>query len=275
MRSLSVSSASAARPWSVILGGLGVLAVMAACGGSAATFPLALSAQDAPRSFAPIHACATEAKLQAVDHPDSVNVQYDSSTWIQYMIQVNRFNMVVVIGDEVPPPDRQKRVDDAKAKGDSLYQCAMARGLAPAGAPVAGGTNGSGTGSSTTAGNATGAGNPTAGAQPGGTPGQPGGEPATGTANGTVSGSVTLNLGPGGGKPAESKSCTRDLDCPSQNCTNGTCQSGQYGAPCHEENNCQGRNCTNGICQHISPGSPCKVNLNCTSATCLPNHTCK
>lgn len=83
-----------------------------------------------PRAtFDPLLACAQEQKLQAVKHPDSVNVRLDGGAWVQFMDQPNGFNMVVVGAADVAAADA------AKHRGDAIYTCATARLAAAAGAP--------------------------------------------------------------------------------------------------------------------------------------------
>lgn len=95
------------------------------CGG-VQSYPLPVSADDARYTFAPLKACASQQGLQISEHPDSVNVRYDASTWVQFMIQGPSYNMVVVMmGTSVPEPERPARLAAAKAKGDELFACAL------------------------------------------------------------------------------------------------------------------------------------------------------
>lgn len=101
---------------------------MTSCG-TVASYRLPLTAYDAPRSFAPLAACASNQGLTPIEHSTALNVRFDPATWIQYMIQGEQYNMVIIVGNDVPPDQRPARVSAAKAKGDELFVCAMNGGL--------------------------------------------------------------------------------------------------------------------------------------------------
>lgn len=99
---------------------------LAACG-AWKSYRLPLDAYKAHDTFAPIAAVAGQEGLQAIEHPDSINVQYDDATWIQFMVQNDQYNMVILVDDKkVPPAELDKRFADAKAKGDEIWEKALA-----------------------------------------------------------------------------------------------------------------------------------------------------
>ena len=106
---------------SIVLG----LAVLAAGCGGWQSYPLPVSAGEAHHTFAPLAACASQQGFKFVTFPDAVNVRYDGSTWVQFMVQAGAYNMVIIVGTDVPEPERPARLGAAKAKGDELFACAM------------------------------------------------------------------------------------------------------------------------------------------------------
>lgn len=271
--------------------------------GSAASFRLPLSVTQAPRSFAPLASCAAAQSLTAIEHPTSVNVRFDPSTWIQYMIQGEQYNMVIVVGNDVPPDQRQARTSTAKTKGDELFSCAMSQGLSmpppvvvvaspppatpepvappttlpsqvippPATAPIAA--------------------PPSPALPPPAT--APIAAPPPVRARAALCKSAPALAPRGSCASAKGSACTQDANCPSNNCTRNICQSREPGSPCTMDaqcnsNNCTGgccharevgghcsenaqcntNNCTNGICQNREPGSPCTADAQCNTNNC-------
>jgi hypothetical protein len=125
---------------------LAVFPILEACG-AVQTHPLSVSANDGRALFPSIETCAAERKLEAVKHPDSVNVRAVPGAWAQFMAQGPRFNLVVAVEDQSGGPQAmQERAASAKKVGDEIFACALAAGpkpgttTAPAGAePTAGG----------------------------------------------------------------------------------------------------------------------------------------
>lgn len=114
------------------------LALLSACG-TARSHRLPVSATEARSTFAPIASCADGQGLRYVEHPDSVHVKMDDTTWIQYMIQNQQYNMVIIVDDKkVQGPDLEAKFTAAKAKGDELWACARGHmdTQAPASAPA-------------------------------------------------------------------------------------------------------------------------------------------
>lgn len=107
--------------WALALAGAAALG--AGCG-TVKQYRLPVSGFAARSTFAPLAACATQQHLEAVEHPDSFNVRFDPETWIQYMIQGDQYNMVIIVGKGVPEEQREARAISAKQKGDELFGCA-------------------------------------------------------------------------------------------------------------------------------------------------------
>lgn len=108
-----------------------LLLTLSACG-SFQSYRLPVSAEQGRAFYPPLAACASQRSLQAVEHPDSFNVRFDSETWVQFMAQNQQFNMVILLGKAVPEPERPARFQAAKAAGDELFQCATSSVVAPA-----------------------------------------------------------------------------------------------------------------------------------------------
>lgn len=107
------------------LGGwLGVaLLVLPGCG-TFKQYRLPVPGYAARGTFLPLAGCATQQHLESVEHQDALNVRYDPETWIQYMIQGDAFNMVIIVGKGIPEPQRESHAMAAKQKGDELFACA-------------------------------------------------------------------------------------------------------------------------------------------------------
>lgn len=267
--------------------------------GSFASYRLPVSATQAPGTFAPLAACASQQSLTAVEHPTSVNVRFDPTTWIQYMIQGEQYNMVIIVNNDVPPDQRPAKTSSAKAKGDELWACAMSHGIQVVAVPVPVIVN------PPTA--------PTPPTEP--TPPATMSEPVAPTPP-TALTPPTPPSPPTAIRPpaapraglcrnarelaprsacasARAAACTVDSQCPGNNCTRGFCQGRDPGSPCKDNancntNNCTGgcchardpggyctedfqcntNNCTNGMCQNRDAGSPCKDNANCNMNNC-------
>ena len=92
--------------------------------GTIKQYRLPMSGFAARGTFAPLAACATQQHLESVEQSDSFNVRYDSETWIQFMIQGDQYNMVVIVGKGIPEAQREGHAIAAKGKGDELFACA-------------------------------------------------------------------------------------------------------------------------------------------------------
>ena len=103
-----------------------------------ATYPLPASPPPASL-WTPLKQCADAANLTAVQHSDSVNVQYEGTTWFQYMQNEGRFELVIILDESVPEEHKPDAMRAAKAKADEIYQCATAASSTAASAPAAGG----------------------------------------------------------------------------------------------------------------------------------------
>lgn len=98
--------------------------LLAGCG-AVYSYPLPAPAAGARDLFGPIGQCAAAQNLPSAKHPDSINVNAVPGAWVQYMVQPNGFNMVVVVHDSSGGAQAiGERAAAAKAKGDEIYACA-------------------------------------------------------------------------------------------------------------------------------------------------------
>lgn len=211
-----------------------LLASTVSCG-THRSFRLPLSAAEARGTFPPLAVCAGAEGLQAVEHPNSINVRYDTSTWVQFMIQNDHYNMVVIVDDGVPEAERPARVDAAKVKGDALYACSVKGGIP---APAARST-------------------PAPAVE---APRPP--EPAPAATPPTPS------VVSAGCVSATAIACSIDPQCPTKNCTSGYCQGNNPGSLCTIDPHCASKNCTGGCCQTNAVGAQCSIDPHCTSKNC-------
>lgn len=202
---------------------------------AAASYRLPISAADAPRYFQPIGVCANEAGLSSVQHPSSVNVKYNDSVWIQYMVSNQTYDMVIVGEDPA---------QDAKKKGDELFACAQKKG--PGEMPAT---------------------QPELTTSPVTTSTPDIAEPAEAqpaeTGGAKEKSATPLN--------ETEMACTQDHQCPNHNCTKGFCRSNATGAACSQDAHCTSMNCSKGLCQTNDRGAACSQNVHCTSHNCTKN----
>lgn len=112
-------------------------AMMVSACGTARSYRLPLAAAQARVTFSPIAACADQRELQYSEHPDSIHVKTDEVSWVQYMVQNDAYNMVVIVDDsKVGAEVLEAKFTATKKVGDEVYQCAM--GHARADAPITG-----------------------------------------------------------------------------------------------------------------------------------------
>jgi len=106
---------------------IGILIVtvgLAACG-AARSYRMPIDASQARETFSPIATCAERKGLMISEHPDSIHVKYDETAWIQYMIQNEQYNMVLIVDDKaVTGADLEAKFTEAQKVGDELYACA-------------------------------------------------------------------------------------------------------------------------------------------------------
>lgn len=98
---------------------------------SVASFRLPVPASQARATFAPLTRCAAAQGLRAAEHASSLNVRYDASTWIQFMIQNDHYNLLISVSHDVPEEQRAAQTTAAKQKGDELLACATGSGPGP------------------------------------------------------------------------------------------------------------------------------------------------
>jgi hypothetical protein len=114
-----------------------VCAFASACGASR-HYALPVSATQASSTYSPIISCAGERNLESNKLEDGVQVWLDDASWVSYGIDVNGgFAMMVVIDDKkVPKPLHDQKFNEARTKGDEIWQCAQSGLSAPAPAPA-------------------------------------------------------------------------------------------------------------------------------------------
>lgn len=244
--------------------------------GTISSYRLPLSGHQASATFSPLAACASAQSLTAIEHSTSVNVRYDGNTWIQFMIQGDQYNMVIIVSNDVPPDQRAARTSSAKAKGDELWACAMSHGIPLAVAipmlmsqPVAPAP-------------------PAAMAEPM-SPTPPSAPTAINAPAAPVAPIKAACRNPRELAPrsicasAKGPACTTDSQCQSNSCSRGFCQNREPGSPCKENANCNSNNCTGGCCHARDPGAHCSEDMQCNSNNCtngmcqdrMPGSPCK
>ena len=103
------------------------LALVSSACVAARSYRLPLDAVSARDTFAPIAMVAGELGHEKVEHPDAIHVRYDEVTWIQFTIQNQHYNMVVVVDDNVvPPSELDAHFADARIRGDEIWKRALA-----------------------------------------------------------------------------------------------------------------------------------------------------
>lgn len=99
-------------------------------------YPLPVSAAEASSTFAPIATAASNLGYRFYQHPDRVIVEPDAHARIDFMFDASgNYAMCVMIKDKNPPGGIERAIAEAKAKGDDLWNRAMA--LRPATASTA------------------------------------------------------------------------------------------------------------------------------------------
>lgn len=236
----------------VIRCGLTLFAVVFGSCISVTPHRLPLSGYQARGTFPRLTSCAQARGYQAVTQPESLNVKFDANTWIQYMIQNDNYDMVIVLDSGVPDSERTMRHSAAKAVGDELFVCSTQSGSVMV-------SNGSGE------------------------------TPVIMGERGSTCQSATSPACSYDGE-CQSQNCTNgvcqlrvpgspcgglDAHCDSANCTNFCCQARTPGSPCGgKDAHCDSLNCTSGRCQPRTIGSPCGDldthcdSLNCTAGRC-------
>lgn len=86
---------------------------------------LPMAVGEAKSSFAPLASCASEKGYEFHEFDDSVNIKTAEPTWVQFMIQNDAYNMVIIVDDKkVPAPELEAAFTTAKESGDALWACA-------------------------------------------------------------------------------------------------------------------------------------------------------
>lgn len=253
-----------------------VAAILLSCASMVAQ-QLPLQGLQAKSTFPRLVACAQARNLLTVEHPKSVHARYDPNTWIQFAIQGEQYNMVVVLDSEVAEDERARRTAAAKAMGDELFTCSVQNGalfLPSAATDDSGLSQGSGiacvgaVAPACRSDSECQSQNCTAGVCQERVPGS-----LCGSSDAHCD---SLNCTDGCCQPRTPGSpCgSSDHHCNSLNCTNGHCQLRTLGAPCRSDAHCDSLNCTRGRCEPRGPGSPCgSTDAHCDSLNCL-NGSC-
>ncbi len=115
-------------------------AMMVSACGTARSYRLPLAGHEAHKTFSPIAACADQRSMEYSEHPESIHVKTDEVSWVQYMVQNDAYNMVVIVDDKKVAAGEalEAKFTATKKIGDEIYQCAM--GHAHAEAPITTGT---------------------------------------------------------------------------------------------------------------------------------------
>jgi hypothetical protein len=100
-------------------------------------YPLPVSATEAHATFAPIATTASNLGYRFYQHADRVIVEPDPQTRIDYMFDVSgNYSMCVMIKDKNPSGGLDAAFAAGKAKGDDVWNRAMALRAATMPAPV-------------------------------------------------------------------------------------------------------------------------------------------
>jgi hypothetical protein len=104
---------------------LALFALAASGCGSYRAHRLPMGVGEAKSSFAPLASCASEKGYEFHEFDDSVNIKTAPSTWVQFMIQNDAYNMVIIVDDKmVAAPELEGAFTTAKTEGDALWACA-------------------------------------------------------------------------------------------------------------------------------------------------------
>ncbi len=220
--------------------------------------------------------CAAEAGLaRGPANPQFVDFMVDGATTVRFADQLGRFELVVLLGSDVPEPEQATKLAAGKAKGDELYACAMKLGpSAPPPTPTA---------DATASGDATPA--PSETAAPAGTTtaaptttAQP-----TVTTTASVSGSAAPKPGYPEPKLALPKcevtttACKYNGDCgKGTHCFSGFCVPDKAGCGCEFPLDCGGADlhCSDKMCWPNAIGAACDGGENVWTAACGANGHC-
>jgi hypothetical protein len=101
-------------------------------------YPLPVAAADARATFAPIATAASSLGYRYHQWPDRVIVEPDAHTRIDYMFDASgNYAMCVMLKDKNPSGGVDQAFAEGKAKGDDVWNRAMALRQTTAGAPLA------------------------------------------------------------------------------------------------------------------------------------------
>jgi hypothetical protein len=109
--------------------------VVTACTVSENRFPLAVSAADAPKTWAPLRQCAQQKSYSVQDEttrsPPRLNLWLDAanSLEISYTLDGDHMSMDVVVWGEATDADRKRLIDDLHTKGNDVWTCAQQIGF--------------------------------------------------------------------------------------------------------------------------------------------------
>lgn len=235
---------------------------------------LPLSGYQARATFPRLTSCAQARGYQAVTQAESLNVKFDANTWIQYMIQNDNYDMVIVLDSGVEGNERTTRHNAAKTVGDELFVCSTQNGSVMVSSgnvdtSVLMGERGSTCLSATSPAcsydGECQSQNCTGGFCQQRTPGSPCGGLDTHCDSVNCTNFCCQARTPG------SPCGVKDAHCDSLNCSSGRCQPRTIGSQCgDQDSHCDSLNCTHGTCQARGPGAPCGgKDSRCDSFRCV------
>jgi hypothetical protein len=100
-------------------------------------YPLPVSAEEARSTFAPLATAASNLGYRYGQHADRVIVEPDDKTRIDYMFDASgNYAMCIALKDKPAPEAQEAAFAAAKARGDDLWNRAMALRPAPVARPV-------------------------------------------------------------------------------------------------------------------------------------------
>ncbi len=103
--------------------------VFMGCGASKfKTFRLPISANGAPFTFSAIATVARSQGLEVARFDDSVHVRLDDATWAFYTVQLDEYNLVIQVDNElVPLAELAAHFEAARQKADQILKLALAQ----------------------------------------------------------------------------------------------------------------------------------------------------
>lgn len=97
------------------------------CGASRfKSYRLPISVYSAPATFPAIVKAASSHGLEVVRFDTAVHVRLDEATWAYYTIEINEYNLVIQVdNDMVPEPRQPAHFEASKHKADQIWTQAL------------------------------------------------------------------------------------------------------------------------------------------------------